>query len=66
MSLKFALLAALFGSALATPAATPDESIKILSKRGEGVHLVNCGDIYSVVLVGFSTSAWTNPDLIIA
>jgi len=57
MSLKFALLAALFGSALATPAATPDESIKILSKRGEGVHLVNCGDIYSVVLVGFSTSA---------
>ncbi|KAK0125690.1 hypothetical protein ONS95_000308 [Cadophora gregata] len=49
MSLKLALISALFGSALATPVASPDGTVK-LAKRSEGVHLVNCGNNYSVVL----------------
>lgn len=49
VSLKLTLLAAFFGSALATPVASPDGTVK-LAKRAEGVHLVNCGNSYSVVV----------------
>ncbi|KAG4438389.1 hypothetical protein IFR05_006151 [Cadophora sp. M221] len=49
LSMKLAVLAAFIGSALATPIASPDGTVK-LAKRAEGVHLVNCGDRYSVVL----------------
>ncbi|KAH7419539.1 hypothetical protein BKA64DRAFT_737701 [Cadophora sp. MPI-SDFR-AT-0126] len=49
MSLKFAVVASLFGLTLATPVASPEDIVKLF-KRGEGVHLVNCGERYSVVL----------------
>lgn len=48
--MKLTVLAAFIGSGVAIPVASPDGSVK-LAKRAEGVHLVNCGERYSVVLV---------------
>ncbi|KAH7342490.1 hypothetical protein BKA65DRAFT_595607 [Rhexocercosporidium sp. MPI-PUGE-AT-0058] len=49
LPIKLTVLAAFIGSAISTPVASPDGSVK-LSKRAEGIHLVNCGSRYSVVL----------------
>jgi len=53
---KLAATISLFAGALASPVANPDPLVHpVLAKRAEGIHLVNCGNTYSEVIVSPNT-----------
>jgi hypothetical protein len=56
LSLRLATIVSLMGVAIASPIAGSEQQ---LSKRGNGIHLVDCNGVYKAVIVCSTISIYT-------